>query len=70
MRKHMLDTLGLRAHKERDAEQHVCCQLAEHEHKSVGQHKPFVVYLLVNVTDGSDAGHQCTRVQNGQQAKQ
>ena len=68
MREYMLNTGRLCAHEERDTEEYVCGQFAENEHRPVAEHLSFVIDFLINITDGSDARNQCTRVENRQQS--
>jgi len=65
-----LDALGLRAHEERNTEQHIGRQFAEDKHESVGQHQAAVIDFFVNIAYGGDAGHECAGIENRQQTQQ
>ena len=66
---HVPDTLRLCAREERNTEQNIRSQFAQHEHQTVRQNHPFVIDFLVDITDGGDARHQRARVQNSQQSQ-
>ena len=66
MTEQMLDTFRLCAHEERNTEQDIRRQLAENEHKPVGQHFATIVDLLIDKPDCRDTRHECAGVENGQ----
>ena len=57
------------AHKERYRDQCVGDEFTENKHQSIGQDFTSVVYFLVDISYGCNAGEQCAGVNNHQEAQ-